>query len=36
MTERLEIKLLSNNATLPKRTDDLSAGYDIRSRNSNT
>lgn len=31
MTERLEIKLLSNNATLPKRTDDLSAGYDIYS-----
>lgn len=25
----LEIKLLSDNATLPKRADDLSAGYDI-------
>lgn len=34
MTERLEIKLLSNNAILPKRTDDLSAGYDIYSAES--
>lgn len=29
MTEELEIKLLSNNATKPKRADDESAGYDI-------
>lgn len=29
MTNTLEIKLLSDNATLPKRADDLSAGYDI-------
>ncbi len=34
MTERLEIKLLSDNATLPKRTDDLSAGYDIYAAES--
>lgn len=34
MTERLEIKLLSNNATLPKRADDLSAGYDIYAAES--
>ena len=27
--EKLEIKLLSDNATKPKRADDLSAGYDI-------
>ena len=27
--DKLEIKLLSNNATLPKRADDESAGYDI-------
>ncbi|PTK95469.1 dUTP diphosphatase [Staphylococcus gallinarum] len=26
---KLQIKLLSDNATLPKRADDLSAGYDI-------
>lgn len=26
---KLQIKLLSDNATKPKRTDDLSAGYDI-------
>ena len=29
MTNTLEIKLLSNNATKPKRADDESAGYDI-------
>ncbi|MCD9055017.1 dUTP pyrophosphatase [Staphylococcus arlettae] len=29
MTNTLEIKLLSDNATKPKRADDLSAGYDI-------
>lgn len=29
MTNTLEIKLLSDNATLPKRADDESAGYDI-------
>lgn len=29
MTNTLQIKLLSDNATLPKRADDLSAGYDI-------
>lgn len=29
MADTLEIKLLSNNATKPKRADDLSAGYDI-------
>ncbi|PWG67736.1 dUTP pyrophosphatase, partial [Enterobacter mori] len=29
MTNTLEIKLLSDNETLPKRADDLSAGYDI-------
>lgn len=28
-TQSLQIKLLSDNATLPKRADDLSAGYDI-------
>lgn len=27
--DKLEIKLLSDNATKPKRADDLSAGYDI-------
>ncbi|MDW3928280.1 dUTP pyrophosphatase [Staphylococcus saprophyticus] len=29
MTNTLQIKLLSDNAILPKRADDLSAGYDI-------
>lgn len=29
MTNTLEIKLLSDNATKPKRADDESAGYDI-------
>lgn len=29
MTNTLQIKLLSDNATKPKRADDLSAGYDI-------
>lgn len=29
MTNALQIKLLSDNATKPKRTDDESAGYDI-------
>ncbi|PTL18618.1 dUTP pyrophosphatase [Staphylococcus gallinarum] len=29
MTNTLQIKLLSDNATLPKRADDESAGYDI-------
>lgn len=29
MKNTLEIKLLSDNATKPKRADDLSAGYDI-------
>ncbi|WP_323702040.1 dUTP pyrophosphatase [Staphylococcus nepalensis] len=29
MNNTLEIKLLSDNARLPKRADDLSAGYDI-------
>ena len=29
MSGTLEIKLLSDNATKPKRADDLSAGYDI-------
>ncbi|PTK92456.1 dUTP pyrophosphatase [Staphylococcus gallinarum] len=29
MNNTLQIKLLSDNATLPKRADDLSAGYDI-------
>lgn len=31
MTDKLEIKLLSENATKPKRADDLSAGYDIHA-----
>ncbi|WP_433912383.1 dUTP diphosphatase [Staphylococcus sp. LKG3-3] len=29
MTDTLQIKLLSDNATKPKRADDASAGYDI-------
>ena len=29
MTNTLQLKLLSDNATKPKRADDLSAGYDI-------
>lgn len=29
MTDKLQIKLLSDNATKPKRADDESAGYDI-------